>query len=176
MPNYGHITKSTNPEDYSGGYKNELLFSPRSAFTTIAKPTSTAALGDKVSISTSHTFPATTGFFRWAGRLHSATLKGTTVGDDGAQEIEWTGSMDILGDSASTQEQLQNLLNEDGIAMLTDADCQGTDKIQLGNECVSPSFKVEFDGKTTKDGKKIYTVNITCKKKYFYTGTVDYNA
>jgi hypothetical protein len=48
--------------------------------------------------------------------------------------------------------------------------------IQLGNDCVTPTFKVEFDGKTTKEGKKIYTVTVVCKKKYFYSYAVTKNA
>jgi hypothetical protein len=173
MPNYGNITGSTGPDFASGGYKNELLFAPRADFDTIAAPTGApAALGDKVKVTDDHTFTDGNGWYKWALRLHSPTMKGATVGDDGAQEIEWTQSGDILGDSASTQEQLQNLLNENGITLIQDADCEGGQYVQLGNNCVTPSFKVSFDGKTTKEGKKIYSLEITCKKKYFYSGAV----
>jgi hypothetical protein len=79
----------------------------------------------------------------------------------------------VLGDKSSTQEQLQRILNDDVICLLKEADCLVTDSyVQLGDECVSPTFKVEFDGKTTKDGKKEYKVTVTCKKKFFYLAAV----
>jgi hypothetical protein len=172
MPNYGAITGSTGPDFASGGYKNELLFAPRADFATIAAPGTPTALGDKVKITTDHTFSTGNGWYSWALRLHSPTITGATVGDDGAQEIEWTAKGDILGDSASTQEQLQNLLNENGLVLMKDADCVAAQYVQLGNDCVSPSFKVSFDGKTTKEGKKVYGIEIVSKKKYFYSGAI----
>lgn len=176
MANFANITKNASPEFASGGYKNVLYFAPRSKFTAIAAVMAYAALGDEIRITADHTFAAGDGFYSWALRLHSPTITGQTVGDDGAQEIEWTASGEILGDSASTQVQMQNLLNEDGICLLKDAECTATKHWQLGNDCVSPSFKVEFDGKTTKEGKKVYKITMVCKKKYSYEGAVTVSA
>lgn len=175
MPNYGHISKNSNPEAYTGGYKNVFFFAPAEDFITMAAPVvgGTPALGDTLKITDAHTFGVGKGFFRYAAKTHSATLKGASVGEDGAGEMEWTGEFVILGDGASTQEQLQRLLNADVVALLKDADCINNDSyIQLGNACVFPTFKVEFDGKTTKEGMKEYKVTVTCKKKYFYEATV----
>lgn len=177
MPNFAHIVKNADPAFARGGYKNLLYFSPLSAFTAVAPVTAApAALGDKVTVPTDHTFAVGDGFWKWALRLHSATVTGATVGDDGAKEMEWTAVGDILGDSASTQEQMQNLLNEDGIFLLRDADCSANQHIQLGDECVSPAVSVEFTGNTTKEGKKVYKVTIVCKVKYFYEGVVTEHA
>lgn len=174
MANYGHITKNTNPSANTGGYKNVFLFCPRADFLTIETPIDVpVALGDALIIATAHTFGTNKGFYEWACKTHSVTLKSTTVGDDGAKEEEWSAEFVIIGDSASTDEQLRRALNDDGICLIKEADCLATDSyIQLGDECVSPVFTVEFDGKTTKEGKKEYKVTVTCKKKFFYNAAV----
>lgn len=172
MANYAHITRSTNPDAYSGGYKNVILTAPRVDFTAVQTPAGNTALGDALTIDTAHTFPVGKGFYSWVCKTHSVKLTGDTVGDDGAREIEWTTEFTILGDSASNQEQIQRTLNDDVIILLKDSDCVEGMYIQLGNDCVPPEFNVKFDGKTTKEGKKEYTVTAKCKKKYFYTATV----
>lgn len=173
MPNYAHITTPTGADAASGGYKNVFFFAPLTAFLLLKGPvTPVVNLGDDLTISAAHTFTSPAGFFEFACTKHSVTLKSATVGDDGSQELEHTSTFQILGDSASNQAQMQNLLNADVICLLKDAECGSNQYIQLGNDCVTPSFKVEFDGKTTKEGKKVYTVTVTCKKKYFYNYTV----
>lgn len=177
MGQYAHITRSTDPDFATGGYKNVFYFAPRVDFLVLSGVVNpVVALGDALTIAAVHTFTAPKGFFTHACQTHSVTLKGETVGDDGAKEMQWTATFGILGDSASTQEQLQNQLNDDVICLLKDAECGANQFIQLGNDCVSPEFSVSFDGKTTKEGKKIYTVTVVCKKKYFYNYAVTENA
>lgn len=175
---YTDIAKSANPRADAGGYKNVFLFAPRADFLAISKPLDVpVASGDTVTVQGAHTFTDPKGFYEWACQQETVTLKGATVGDPGAQEIEWTGTFNVIGDNASTQEQMQGMLNDDIIALLKDAACMETDQyVQLGDECVSPTFTVEFDGKTTNTGKKVYTVNVKCKVKYFYAHTVTMNA
>lgn len=173
MANYAHIPRNTDPEYATGGYKNVFLFASRADFLLLSGVITPAVnLGDKVTISAAHTFTAPKGFIEYACKTHSVTLKSTTVGEDSEQELEHTAEFIILGDSASTQEQIQRILNDDVITLLKDADCAANQYVQLGNDCVFPTFKVEFDGKTTKEGKKQYKVSVTCKKKYFYSYTV----
>jgi len=172
--NYSTITKSTSPRAYTGGYKNVFLFCPRADFLAISKPSATpAAIGDTLLITGAHTFTDPKGFFSWDCKTHSVTLKGSTVGEEGAQEIEWSSEFTVLGDSATTQEQVQRLLNDDAICLLKDSAClESGGYVQLGDECISPIFKVEFDGKTTKEGMKEYKVTVTSKAKYFYEHAV----
>lgn len=174
---YDNIARSTNPRSYSGGYKNVFLFAPRRDFLSISKPPDTpTAIGDTLTVQGAHTFTDPLGFFNYDCKTHSVTLKGATTGDDGAKEMMWTGEFILLGDSASTQEQLERMLNDDIICLLKEADCLSNDSyVQLGNECVSPVFSVEFDGKTTKEGKKEYKVTVESKVKYFYAHTVTMN-
>lgn len=174
MANYASIQNNTNPNFAAGGYKNVLLFARRDDFLSLKKPTAAGlVLGDATEIATAHTFTSPKGFLSWACKTNTVTLKGSTVGDDGSKEVEWSGTFTILGDSSSTQEQVQRLLNDDLIVMLKEAACLTNDSyVQLGDECVSPAFGVEFDGKTTKEGKKEYTITVTCKKKFFYTAAL----
>lgn len=171
---YAHITQNTNPKAFAGGYKGVFRFAKVTDFDTIAAPVGPfAAVGDSLKITDDHEFTAPKGFTEYACKKHGITLKGATVGDPGAREMEWTAEFTILGDSASTSEQISNLLNDDVICLMKEADCLNADEyVQLGDECVQPEFDVTFDGKTTADGKKEYTVSVKCKAKYFYTGTV----
>jgi hypothetical protein len=171
---YFKITRDNTPGANSGGYKNVFLFARRDEFLSISKPPAPGPLiGDALKISGAHTFTDPIGFKSWDCKTHSVTLKGTTVGEDGAQEIEWSGEFAVLGDNASTQEQMQRILNDDIICLIKEAQCLVDDSyVQLGSECISPVFKVEFDGKTTKEGKKEYKVTVTTKAKYFYAHAV----
>lgn len=172
--NYANVTKNTNPRAYAGGYKNVFIFCPRADFLAISKPPDVpTAIGDTLTIPGAHTFTDPKGWFSWDCKTNSVTLKGSTVGEDGAQEIEWSGEFTILGDSATTDEMVRRQLNDDIVCLLKEAACLEDDSyVQLGDECVSPVFKVEMDGKTTKEGKKEYKTTVTCKAKYFYAHTV----
>lgn len=175
MANFSHLTTNTNPKAIRGGYKDVFYFCPIADFTSIQKPTATpSALGDYVLISTDHTFTGTKGFFHYETKQRSVTIKGTSVGDIGAKLMEYTGEVTILGDSASTQEQLERLLNSNVICLLKDANCLVDDVYaQLGDECTQPEFTVEFDGKTTNDGLKEYKVSFkVVASKYRYEGIV----
>lgn len=176
MPaNFSHLTTNTNVKAIRGGYKDVFYFCPLVDFNVIATPLSVPlALGDTVTINGDHTFLTTNGFFTWESKQKSVTIKGASVGDPGAKLIEYTGEVTILGDSASTQEQLERLLNTKGIVLLKDANCLVDDVYaQLGNECDTPEFTVEYDGKTTNEGLKEYKVSFkVVAAKYRYEGTV----
>lgn len=173
MPNYATIGTPSSPRQYRGGYKDTFLFAPIADFTAVAAPSaSPSALGDKVKITTAHTFPDGKGFHAWESQQKAITLKGESVGDAGARLIKWTGEIKILGDSASTQEQLQNTLNDKLIVLLKDARCVAGEYVQLGDDCVQPEFTVAFDSQTP-DGYKVYTVSFAVTDaKYFYSGAI----
>lgn len=176
MANYGHITKNTNPDFGTGGYKNEFLFCPLADFTALAAPNpvgdGTDALGDYKLIDTAHTHAVGKGFFGYAAKIDSANGKGATVGDPSAQEIDYTYEITIIGDGAAFQEQIERLINEDAIILFKDAQCGANQYVQLGNDCVLPKIKADFDSKTTAEGKKEWKLTANCKKRYFYTAAV----
>lgn len=170
---YGKRTKAdeTNKE---GGYKNKVYFAPVSSFTSIKTPIAVpVAAGDKVKIITAHTFGASDGFISYECKKHAVTHTSETTGDDGSKSLIHKFSFEMLGDSASTLEQMRDFLNDDLIVLLKDQDCGATEHIQFGDGCLTPDFNISFDGKTTKEGLKVYKVEGTVKdKKFFYTATV----
>lgn len=178
---YGSITKATQ-KNVEGGYKNVVLFAPVDTFATFAAPTaSPTAAGDKVTLVGNHTFTGAVGangFISWLCKKHSVTTTAETVGDAGSQSLLHKASFTLLGDRASTLEQLQDLLNDDVVLLLKDQDCENsTEYVQLGSSCLAGDIKVSFDGKTTNEGLKEYNVEVSVKaKKYFYSGTITYKA
>lgn len=174
MANYSHRSNNTNPLANKGGYKDVFKFAPKADFTSVAAPTaSPSAIGDKVKITTAHTFTGTKGFYNWPTKQQSVTIKSTTVGDPGARLLKHTAEFTILGDNASTQEQVESLLNDEVIALFKDSACVAGEYVQLGDDCSSPVFNVEFDGKTTAEGMKEYKVSVeVTASKYFYSGAI----
>lgn len=155
-----------------GGYKNIVLWAPRETFLLLQKPTLSLVSGDRKKIITAHTFGLTDGFISWLCKKHSVTTTMETTGDAGSQSMVHHAKFILLGDDASTLEMLENQLNEDSIFLLKDQDClNATDYVQFGDECLCPDIKVSFDGKTTGEGLKEYSVEISVKsKKFFYSG------
>lgn len=171
--NYANIAKA-DQKDIQGGYKNVVFFAPISSFLTFGTPVDPpVALGDEVTISTAHTFGASDGFYSWLCKKHTVTSTTETTGDPGAQSLVHHAKFTLLGDSASTLEQLRNLLNDDSIFLVKDQDCVNGQYVQFGDECLAPNVKVSFDGKTTAEGLKEYTVELDVKdKKFFYNAAV----
>lgn len=158
-----------------GGYKNVVFWAPRDSFTSIKVPTATpTVLGDKNKITTAHTFPADEGFISLLCKQHSVKITSEPTGDDGAVSNVWKTTFIILGDNPSNMEQFNDMRNTDGIWLFKDADCvAGSPLVQLGDECISPTFKYSFDSHDTKEGYKEYTFTVEVKeKKFFYSGTV----
>jgi len=174
MPNYGHIPKPSNPDAARGGYKNVLLVIPRADFLTFAKPPAApAALGDGYKINTAHTFAANKGYYEWASKLKSVVGKGTTGGDEGAYQMKYSFEGVVIGDSASTQEQMHRALNDDLVWFVKDSNCLVTDSyIQYGDECDSPVIKAEFDSQNS-DGTKNWKISGEVSgKRFFYNAAL----
>ena len=171
---YKKITKA-DQVNKEGGYKNVIYWAPVSTFTSIKGPTVTpTVLGDTLKITSAHTFPVDEGFISWLCKLHSVTGTAQTTGDEGAQSLHHTYKFTLIGDDASTLEQLKGMLNDNCIFLIKDSNCLGTAAyVQLGDECLSPTCKIQFDGKTTKEGLKEYMVEIDVKeKKFYYSSTI----
>jgi hypothetical protein len=167
---YKKIAKA-DQKNVDGGYKNVVQFAPRDTFTLIAAPDSAVTTpGASVEIPDDHTFGASDGFISWLCNTDSVTVTGKSEG----RGMIWTSVFELVGDSSSTQEQVQDQLNDNCIFLLKDANCKAaTELVQLGDDCNTPKVEVEFDGKTTASGDKIYKITLTVKNaKYFYQGTV----
>lgn len=171
--NYAKITKAEQ-HNTGGGYKNVVMFAQLATFLTLAAPVDPPVnIGDSKLISADHTFDVSDGFISWLCKKNSVTTTSETQGEDGANYLVHKAKFVLLGDGASTLEQVENLLNDENIFLMRDQECKSSEYVQFGDDCVTPSAQVTFDGKTTADGLKEYTVELTVKqKKYFYTGAV----
>lgn len=161
-----------------GGYKGVVLFAPADTFQSMAKPTgSPSAAGDKVTITGDHVFadPVTDGWIELLCKKHSVTTTSESTGDDGAKSLVHKTKFVILGDDASTLEQVRDMLNDEIVYLIKDQDCLNTTQyVQFGDDCLAPTATVTFDGKTTAEGLKEYTIELSVKdKKFFYNGDVD---
>lgn len=174
MPTYAHITKPANPKDYKGGYEDVFRFCPKADFATIAAPTaSPAAIGDKVKIPTSHTWTGTNGVFEYAVKNGSITHTSETIGEAGARLLRHTFRFVLLGDAATTYEQLQAQLNSNNLVFLKDSKCAANEFVQFGDECTQPEFSIAFNANTNLEGSKEYEVTGTIvESKYYYTGSL----
>lgn len=174
MPNYGNIANSTQT-GRKGGYKPAMYFAETSDIATWARPiASPVAIGDTVKITTAHTFASGKCALIWEGQIHSVTITGEPVGEDGAKEIEYTATIAILGDNAATAEQMIRALNDQKVCWFKDADCLTNDSyVQLGDDCNPVEASAAFNGGTTKEGQKKYTLTVKSKTKYFYLAALD---
>lgn len=172
--NYSNVKQSTT-KGLQGGYKPALYFAPTADIETWGRPIAVpVAKGDKVKITTAHIFVATKTAVNWQAKMHSVTHKSTPVGDEGSQDLEHSAEVKFLGDDAELHEMVKDLLNDQVAIWLKDSDCLTNDSyIQIGDDCNPVTVKPEFDGKTTKDGKKEYTITFTSKAKFFYLAALD---
>lgn len=172
---YKKFTPTETAKNRDGGYKAKVFFAPVDTFLAIQQPTaSPTVLGDTKKITTAHTFTSPAGFISLLSKMHSVKSKTSSIGDDGVQQLEHEFEAIITGDSAEHLEQLEGMLNDNLIWLLKDQDCvNATDHVQFGDECLSPTIKLEFDSADTNTGVKNYKLTGKIRgHKYFYSGTV----
>lgn len=173
MANFGHITKPASPEAARGGYKNELLVVDKADVTAWGSPLTTSGLGDKYTITTAHTFGVNKGYYSWPLKLKSALVKGASQGDVGMKQVQYTFEGMILGDSASTQEQMHNSLDADSVFFLKDSNCLVADSyLQFGDSCDSPEIDVEFDSQNSDGTKNWKVTGKITGKRFFYNASL----
>jgi hypothetical protein len=172
--NYKAIVRNTNPRAYTGGYKNVAFMAALIDILALSKPADPAVnIGDAVKITAAHTFTDPKGWIPWDCKTNGVTGVLATTGDPGAQECEYSYKITLLGDDEFMQDMRNRVLNDHVIWLLKEANCLEQDKyVQLGDECVAPSYQAEGDFKTTDNGMKEWTLTIKTKAKYFYTGAI----
>ena len=177
MPQYSGILNSTQP-NRDGGFKSEIYFNPIVDITTWQRPAGTGTtLGDKSKITVAHTWAATKGAFTWQTKIGSVLLTSESVGDEGAKVIVWTAKFKVLGFDAPTLDQMVNMLNDQVVVFLKDANCLVADAYyQLGDDCTPVVASVSSDGKDSlpsSTAQKEFEVTLTSKKLFFYTAALD---
>jgi hypothetical protein len=173
---YRGLDQTDTLKNIDGGYVPQIWVAPVNTFTDVKAPVigEPAVLGDKVKITAAHTFGAEDGFMAIKCREHSVNLKGAPVGEDGASITQWTLEAYVTGDSPEHQEILEGLSKEQLIVLVKDQQCpEPNTLIQLGDEQLQATLKVEFDSQATNSGAKFYKLTAVIRgHRYFYSGAL----
>jgi hypothetical protein len=157
------------------GHSDTVLFAPTSAFTLIAKPTAPFVNpGDTKKITADHTFPVNEGFRTFQCKSKTVDPTGDASGEAGGQVPLYKWKCIIKGDSAHINEFVENLLNEDIIALFNDPVCGVDDYVQAGSSCTPAEITgFAFRGGTKgAGGVKEYEFTVQSSDKFYYSGTV----
>lgn len=158
------------------GYKSKLYFAKTADIQTWGRPIAVpVAPGDKKKISTAHTFVTDKGAFTLDCKTFSPVGTSETQGDPGEKIPSHTMVVEINGDNAKTLEMFEDMLNDELVIWVGDADCLTSDSfVQLGDDCKPADVSWQFNSrKANEQGKKVYTVTITSPKKFFYLAALD---
>jgi hypothetical protein len=170
---YTNLPKQTQ-KGQAGGYKDALWYSPVADFDVIARPiVNPAVLGDKVKVTTAHTWDVDKGAYKWDAKKMSVVLRAEPVGDPGSQELMHRAEVIILGDNPEIYQSVVQSMNDDAIVFIKDAECLENDTyIQLGDDCNPVEVVANFDSFNNSEGKKSWTLTISSKKKFFYNAAL----
>lgn len=176
MPNYANIT-TTRP-NVDPGFKPQVYFNQLSEITTWQYPTGAGTtLGDKISIAVAHTWATGKGAWQWATKIGSVSLTKETGGDEGTKTDTWVLTFMVLGVDAATIEQMKNLLNDQLVFWVKDANCLVSNYYyQLGDECNPVTVENTFASGTnlpTSTEVKNWTVTVRAKKLYTFEAALD---
>jgi hypothetical protein len=174
--NYKSITAAVvAAADKKPGHSDVVLISPTSEFTTIAIPTAPFVNpGDSKKITADHTFPTNAGWKKIQCKANSIDPTGDAAGEAGGQVAKYKYKIIIKGDSPHINEFVENLLNEDIIALFNDPVCGVDNYVQLGSACTPANLSgwAFRGGNKTAGGFKEYEFTIESSDKFFYEGTV----
>lgn len=175
MPNYVNLTPARIAEaDKKPGYSDVLYMAPTSVFTAIAGPVADGTPGATKRVESNHTFPVNKGFHKIQCKAKSIEGGGDATGEEGGQVLNFKYKVIIKGDSDVILEYIENIINEDVIAIFNGPVCGVDDFVQLGNEC-SPAVLSGFafrGGSRGNGGFKEYEFVVGSSEKSFYKGTI----
>jgi hypothetical protein len=172
---YSNVSKSTQTGT-EPGYKSKVFFARADDFDAIARPVDPpVAAGDKYKIAVAHTFKVGKAAWQLDCKLYSPVGTMETQGDPGEQQPLHQLVFEIIGDNEKTLETFMDMLNDDLVFFVPDADCLTNDSfVQFGDDCKPCDVKVAFTSKKANEtGKKLYTVTISSPKKFFYKAALD---
>jgi hypothetical protein len=174
--NYRSITATViAAADKKPGHSDVVLFAPTSSFDTIAIPTAPfTAMGATKKITANHTFPVNGGWKSIQAKAKSIDGTADAAGEAGGQVITYKYKVIVKGDSAEINEFIENLANEDIIALLNDPVCGVDNYVQLGSACTPANISglAYRSGSKGAGGFKEYEFVIESSDKFFYEGDV----
>jgi hypothetical protein len=174
--NYRSITSTViAAADKKPGHSDLVLWSPHSAFDTIAIPTAPFTTpGASKKITANHTFPVNGGFMTVQAKAKSIDPTADAAGEAGGQVISYKYKVIVKGDSAQINEWFENAANEDGIWLFNDPVCGVDNFVQIGSKC-TPAVLSGLSyrgGSKGAGGFKEYEFTVESSDKFFYEGDV----
>jgi hypothetical protein len=174
--NYRSITAAVvAAADKKPGHSDIVLVSPTSEFLNIALPTGPFLNpGDTKRITADHTFATNKGFKSIQCKAKSIDPTADASGEAGGQVPNYKYKIIIKGDSPHINEFVENLLNEDILALFNDPVCGINNYVQLGSACTPANIEgfAYRGGNKGAGGFKEYEFVISSSDKFFYEGTV----
>lgn len=160
------------------GYTNKAWLAPKEWFTLIAEPIPPYANPeDAVIITADHTFPllpTPKGFIQVYCLPHTVEGDGEASGDAGAGQMNWKPKIFIPGDSPKLQTMVEQMINDDLILLVQDANCPTSEILQFGCDC-NPASRSESkftSGTTQTSGRKGYEITLQSNCRFWYRGTI----
>jgi hypothetical protein len=173
--NFVNITPALiSAADKKPGHSDVLYVCPIANFTAIAGAVNDGTPGSTKLISATHTHPANKGFIKVQCKAKSIDPTADAQGEAGGQVPNFKYKVIIKGDSPEILEFVEQILNEDLIAIFNGPVCGVDNFTQLGSEC-SPAQISGFafrGGSRSNGGFKEYEFTIESSEKFFYEGTI----
>jgi hypothetical protein len=189
-PKYNHMPRRLAfANDNTGGAATEVLFAPKSFFTTIkGTKTTLVAPGDSVTIDGNHVFapnldnpPDDYGFIKLETEQDVTELMAEAQGENGGKSFKLSLKAYLVGQDKITAEQARLMKNELGIAMVRSIDKDPNTGLpvywQLGNEDLLCYVVPGWGTGAGPAGKKGFPVTIEVSSNcpiQFYEGTITY--
>lgn len=156
------------------GHSDVMYLCPTAWITTWAEPLNDGTPGSKKRILGNHTFAAGKGPIQVILKPKSVDPTGDAQGEVGGQVPTYKYKSIIKGDSATIQEFVEDILNEDIVAWYNDPTCGVDAFTQVGGECTAAQISgwAFRGGSKGNGGFKEYEFTIECNDKFFYEGAL----
>lgn len=165
--------KKANATNVKPGYSKDAWILPLSWIDTYADVVGAAAVGDSKTIDGTHTLVTNKGAIKCYVVPKTVEGDGDAVGDQLAKTFAWKPKILIPGDNPQVCEMVENLLNEDFLLFIKDAQCGSVQFIQFGCDCDPVNVDAaSFKSGTIGNGRKQYELTGLTYCKYFYNGTL----
>ncbi|MGN6293767.1 MAG: hypothetical protein ACTHMV_13570 [Chitinophagaceae bacterium] len=172
MAKYKNLRKS-DITHAAPGYAANAFIIPLSWIDTFGEPVGDVNVGNSVTIDESHVLLANKGAIAVYCVPKTIEGNGELVGESLAKKYAWRPKIIIPGDNPVVLETVKNLINENFLLLVKDAECQSEGYIQFGCDCDPCEVDTStFTSGTAGEGRKGYELNLLTYCKFFYNGII----
>jgi hypothetical protein len=160
--------------DKKPGHSDVVLLATHASIKTWGTVLNDGTPGATRKITTAHGFDPNDGFFMIQCKGKSITPTGDAAGNAGEQVRNLKYEVIIKGDSAIIDEFIDQILNEDLVALFNDPVCGQNNLLQIGSECTPANISgyTFAGGNKGAAGVKEHKFTIECPDRFWYSGEV----